>query len=37
LLADATEHGVLLEALVAGDVGTVEALAREHFAGAAWG
>lgn len=37
LLADATEHGVLLEALVAGDVVTVEALAREHFAGSAWG
>jgi DNA-binding GntR family transcriptional regulator len=36
LLADATEHGVLLEALVAGDVGTVESLAREHFSGSAW-
>jgi DNA-binding GntR family transcriptional regulator len=31
LLADATEHNVLLEALIAGDVRTVESLAREHF------
>nr|WP_308011945.1 GntR family transcriptional regulator [Streptomyces acidipaludis] len=37
LLADATEHRVLLEALIAGDVVTVEALAREHFTGSAWG
>ena len=36
LLADATEHSVLLEALIAGDVVTVEALAREHFSGTAW-
>lgn len=32
LLADATEHRVLLDALVAGDVLTVESLVREHFA-----
>ncbi|MDJ0340740.1 GntR family transcriptional regulator [Streptomyces sp. H10-C2] len=37
LLADATEHSVLLEALVAGDVVTVESLVREHFSGSAWG
>lgn len=37
LIADATEHSVLLEALIAGDVVTVEALAREHFSGSAWG
>lgn len=37
LLADATEHAVLLEALVAGDVVTVESLVREHFSGSAWG
>lgn len=36
LVADATEHAVLLEALVAGDVATVESLAREHFSGSAW-
>ncbi|KRV51327.1 GntR family transcriptional regulator [Wenjunlia vitaminophila] len=34
LVADATEHAVLLEALVAGELQTVEALVREHFAGA---
>ncbi|MFG2298662.1 GntR family transcriptional regulator [Streptomyces sp. NPDC048603] len=34
LVADAAEHSALLEALVAGEVGTVEALVREHFAGA---
>ncbi|HEY5835203.1 GntR family transcriptional regulator [Streptomyces sp.] len=37
LLADATEHSVLLEALVAGDLLTVEALAREHVLGLAGG
>jgi DNA-binding GntR family transcriptional regulator len=37
LLADATEHSVLLEALIAGDVLTVESLAREHFSGSTWG
>jgi DNA-binding GntR family transcriptional regulator len=37
LLADATEHAVLLDALIAGDVHTVESLAREHFAGSTWG
>lgn len=36
LLADATEHSVLLEALIAGDVRTVESLAREHFATTGW-
>lgn len=36
LLADATEHAVLLEALVSGDVGTVESLTREHFSGSPW-
>lgn len=36
LLADATEHSVLLEALIAGDVLTVESLAREHFTGSTW-
>jgi DNA-binding GntR family transcriptional regulator len=33
LLADAIEHGVLLDALVARDFGTVESLVREHFSG----
>jgi DNA-binding GntR family transcriptional regulator len=33
LLADATEHAVLLDALVSGDLATVEALVREHFSG----
>lgn len=37
LVADATEHAVLLEALVAGDVVTVESLVREHFSGSAGG
>ncbi|WNI18538.1 GntR family transcriptional regulator [Streptomyces sp. ITFR-21] len=37
LLADATEHSVLLEALIAGDVRTVESLAREHFSGSTRG
>ncbi|MFC4031084.1 GntR family transcriptional regulator [Streptomyces polygonati] len=37
LLADATEHSVLLEALIAGDILTVESLAREHFSGSTWG
>jgi DNA-binding GntR family transcriptional regulator len=37
LLADATEHSVLIDALIAGDVVTVESLAREHFSGSAWG
>ncbi|SEO65260.1 DNA-binding transcriptional regulator, GntR family [Actinacidiphila rubida] len=36
MLADATEHRVLLDALIAGDVVTVEALAREHFSGSTW-
>jgi DNA-binding GntR family transcriptional regulator len=31
LVADATEHSVLLEALVAGDLRTVESLVRAHF------
>ncbi len=34
LLADATEHSVLLDALICGDLPTVESLVREHFAGA---
>ncbi|WP_407647003.1 GntR family transcriptional regulator [Actinacidiphila soli] len=33
LAADAGEHAVLLEALVAGDVATAESLVREHFTG----
>lgn len=37
LLADATEHAVLLEALISADYATVESLAREHFSGSAWG
>ena len=36
LLADATQHSVLLEALIASDLETVESLAREHFSGSAW-
>ena len=36
LLADAAEHGVLLDALVAADVGMVEALARRHLR-STWG
>jgi DNA-binding GntR family transcriptional regulator len=36
LLAAATEHSALLEALIAGDVVTVESLAREHLSGSAW-
>lgn len=35
LLADAAEHGALLDALEAGDVAVVESLVREHFTGAA--
>ncbi|MEU1626005.1 GntR family transcriptional regulator [Streptomyces sp. NPDC020096] len=35
LLADATEHEVLLDALITGDLPTVESLVREHFAGGA--
>jgi DNA-binding GntR family transcriptional regulator len=34
LLADATEHTVLLDALMGGDLCTVESLVREHFSGA---
>ncbi|EGX56845.1 gntR family transcriptional regulator, partial [Streptomyces zinciresistens K42] len=34
LLADAAEHGALLDALISGDVGGVRALVGEHFAGA---
>lgn len=34
LVADAAEHAALLEALIAGDLGVVESLVREHFAGA---
>ncbi len=34
LLADATEHAVLLDALVRGDLPAVESLVREHFSGA---
>ncbi|MEU3447984.1 GntR family transcriptional regulator [Streptomyces thermolilacinus] len=34
LVADAAEHGALLDALVAGDLGVVESLVREHFTGA---
>ncbi|MEU9147081.1 GntR family transcriptional regulator [Streptomyces sp. NPDC048349] len=33
LVADAAEHGALLEALAAGDLPVVESLVREHFAG----
>ncbi|MBY8885801.1 GntR family transcriptional regulator [Streptomyces sp. PTM05] len=36
LLADATEHEVLLDALIRGDLPTVESLIREHFSGSAW-
>jgi DNA-binding GntR family transcriptional regulator len=34
LIADATEHAVLLDALIGGDLPTVESLVREHFSGA---
>ncbi|MFI9062630.1 GntR family transcriptional regulator [Streptomyces sp. NPDC053429] len=34
LVADAAEHAALLDALIAGEVGVVEALVRDHFAGA---
>ncbi|MGW3243736.1 GntR family transcriptional regulator [Streptomyces sp. NPDC001070] len=34
LVADATQHAVLLEALVSGDLAAVESLVREHFSGA---
>jgi len=34
LIADATQHAALLEALVSGDLSTVESLVREHFSGA---
>lgn len=34
LIADATQHAVLLEALVAGDLAAAESLVREHFSGA---
>lgn len=34
LLADAAEHGALLDALEAGDLAVVESLVREHFTGA---
>ncbi|AEW97119.1 MULTISPECIES: GntR family transcriptional regulator [Streptomycetaceae] len=34
LLADATEHAVLLDALAAGDLPVIESLVREHFHGA---
>ncbi|OII68480.1 GntR family transcriptional regulator [Streptomyces sp. CC77] len=34
LLADAAEHGALLDALEAGDLDVVESLVREHFTGA---
>ncbi|WP_258055061.1 GntR family transcriptional regulator [Streptomyces sp. Ru71] len=34
LLADASEHTTLLDALIAGDVDVVRALVREHFTGA---
>lgn len=37
LLADATEHAVLLDALIAGDLGVIEPLVREHFGGSAAG
>ncbi len=36
LLADAAEHGALLDALEAGDLDVVESLVREHFTGAAY-
>jgi DNA-binding GntR family transcriptional regulator len=36
LLADATEHMGLLDALMAGDVGTVETLVRGHMSGSTW-
>lgn len=35
MVTDATEHAALIEALVAGDLGTVARLARRHFAGLA--
>ncbi|MDF2258664.1 GntR family transcriptional regulator [Streptantibioticus ferralitis] len=35
LLADAAEHEVLLDALIAGDLPTVESLVREHFSAGA--
>ncbi|WP_175407252.1 GntR family transcriptional regulator [Streptomyces sp. TRM64462] len=34
LVADAAEHGALLDALAAGDLAVVESLIREHFTGA---
>jgi DNA-binding GntR family transcriptional regulator len=34
LVADAAEHGALLDALAAGDLPVVESLVREHFTGA---
>ncbi|MFD8073229.1 GntR family transcriptional regulator [Streptomyces sp. NPDC059718] len=34
LIADATQHAALLEALVSGDLTTVESLVRAHFSGA---
>lgn len=34
LVADAAEHTALLDALIAGDLGVVQALVREHFTGA---
>ncbi|MFI6411731.1 GntR family transcriptional regulator [Streptomyces sp. NPDC050585] len=34
LVADAAEHGALLDALVAGDLAVAESLVREHFTGA---
>ncbi|WP_374985132.1 GntR family transcriptional regulator [Streptomyces fradiae] len=34
LVADAAEHGALLDALAAGDLAVVESLVREHFTGA---
>ncbi|MFG2309826.1 GntR family transcriptional regulator [Streptomyces sp. NPDC048566] len=34
LVADAAEHTALLDALIAGDLGVVQDLVREHFAGA---
>jgi DNA-binding GntR family transcriptional regulator len=37
LLADATEHALLLDALIAVDLPTVEALARAHLSGSPWG
>lgn len=37
LLADATQHAALLQALITGDEVTIESLVRDHFTGSTWG